>query len=158
MSTFTEEHFRESLNRYYDAIDKSYTDRSGTKKWCLTVWVACLTLSTKIENFPYCQSLSILLVAVFIFWYLDAMQAGYGKNLSDKAMKMEQILSQGFNNEINDPLQYFYITGRNTEKINKIKSTIYAMFCMETVFAFYLLLIMASFLFLGFIHNKWFQC
>ena len=143
--------YEKNLDLFYSAIDKNYDDRTNTKKWCLTVWLAIVVFIGKNGQSMSLLTATILsLIPIIIFWFLEATQGAYGKILIDKALEMEQYLLDNWEG-IKNPQQYLYLHGRHAPMKVKAKATIHAMFAMESVITFYILLAAVTPFFLYFI-------
>ena len=130
----------EQLKLYYAAIDKNYDDRTNTKKWCITAWLATIAFVGKEgQSLTFLAATGLIWAPIVMFWLLEATQGAYAKVLIDKGLEMEQMLLNGWEG-VETPGQYLYLSGRHAPMRVKAKATLYAAFAMESVVTLYVLL------------------
>lgn len=140
----THQVYENNLNRFYAAIDKNYDDRTNTKKWCFTLWLATIAfLNNSEQALPFLAAVALSYVPITTFWFLEATQGAYGKILIDKALEMERLQISEWNG-IEAPEKYFYLSGRHASVATKARATLHAGLLMETVVTFYILLLVIS--------------
>jgi uncharacterized membrane protein len=69
------------ISNYFDHILKLieiYQDhRSKVKNWCITIWIATITIiATKLINYSSVLLITIILPPVIMFWIIEAMYDG----------------------------------------------------------------------------------
>ncbi len=130
-----------AIEQHYRSIDRHYNQRVNTKTWCVGIWFGSslflIHLSPEqsiLLGFFY----SILPIA--LFWFLEAMQASHMKILELRVTELEKLWvnDESKIKEKRDVL--FYGSHQYQSSKVKINLFIYALFRMETVFTFYLIL------------------
>ena len=134
------------IDQHYKTIDRHYNQRIKTKNWCLTLWLVIVTLlaSGKLLAFN-AQGLILSLLPIVLFWVLEAMQASHMKIMELRVAELEKLWA-GNLSKIKSPNDLLFY-GSHQYQSSKVKFDvfIFALFKMETVFAFYLLLAIINF-------------
>lgn len=104
--------------------------------------MACI-FSSKVQ-LPTFFNLLLPLLPIIMFWVIEAMHAAHMYVMEIRTKELEKIL--GLRSEdFEIPNEYTYYSGTHYETITmKIKTLLYAFFRMETVFVFYLFLILIT--------------
>ncbi|MFQ5751624.1 MAG: hypothetical protein ACE5HI_06455 [bacterium] len=135
------------IDQHYRTIDRHYNQRITTKSWCLTVWLALLIIvgSGKFITFNL-QGLILTLLPILIFWVIEGMQASHMKIMELRVAELEKLWATNVSKIKNPTDLLFY--GSHQYQSSKIKFNlfIFALFKMETVFAFYFLLCILNFI------------
>ncbi|HEX9653633.1 MAG TPA: hypothetical protein VGA99_07975 [bacterium] len=134
------------IDQHYKTIDRHYNQRIKTKNWCLTMWLILITLiaSGKLLAFN-AQGMILSLLPILMFWIIEAMQASHMKIMEMRVAELEKLWT-GNSSKIKSPNDLLFY-GSHQYQSSKVKFDvfIFALFRMETVFAFYLLLALINF-------------
>lgn len=129
------------IEQHYRTIDRHYNQRVTTKSWCLTVWIISMLFagSNKIILLNY-EGLILTILPVIMFWIIEGMQASHMKIMELRVAELEKLWLTD-KSEINNHADLLFY-GSHQYQSAKIKFNlfVYALFKMETVFSFYLLL------------------
>ena len=137
-------------------IDKLVNDqwhyrdmRSSIKKWCVTVWLATVVaISTDDLALPLYGAGALLFVPLLSFWTLEGIYGAIdrlqAKHISDLE---ERLAREDFEYDV--PSDVLFVSRNQSSTLReKAKLFVLAFFFSETVSAIYILLIVASTLFL----------
>lgn len=129
------------IEQHYRTIDRHYNQRITTKSWCLTVWIIAMIFTgyNKIILLNY-EGVILTILPVIMFWIIEGMQASHMKIMELRVAELEKLWLTD-KSEIKNPTDLLFY-GSHQYQSAKIKFNlfVYALFKMETVFSFYLLL------------------
>lgn len=134
-------HLQWVIEQHYRTIDRHYNQRITTKSWCLTLWLIALGFTaineTMLLNW---QGLVLTLLPVLMFWILEATQASHMKIMELRVAELEKLWLTD-QSQIKKPQDLLFY-GSHQYQSSKVKLNMFffALFKMETVFSFYLLL------------------
>jgi hypothetical protein len=146
----TEALIEHQLNLIYDEYNKSHEQRYNDKKLCLIAWLTIIAAISLVKL--DCAPTQIILLTTFPivgFWYLEAGRAIYLQLWYSKIVQLENLLVQD-NIEFETVRPLFLVSGCSLNARGKIKALFYALFMMESIVFFYMLLLLANALFLLF--------
>jgi hypothetical protein len=110
------------------------------------MWLILITLiaSGKLLAFN-AQGMILSLLPILMFWIIEAMQASHMKIMEMRVAELEKLWT-GNSSKIKSPNDLLFY-GSHQYQSSKVKFDvfIFALFRMETVFAFYLLLALINF-------------
>lgn len=129
------------IEQHYRTIDRHYNQRVTTKSWCLTVWIISIIFTgyNKIILLNY-EGVILTILPVILFWIIEGMQASHMKIMELRVAELEKLWLTD-KSAIENPTDLLFY-GSHQYQSAKIKFNlfVYALFKMETVFSFYLLL------------------
>ena len=129
------------VEQHYMSIDRHYNQRVITKSWCLTVWVLSIifTASNKTILLNY-QGFVLTMIPVIMFWIIEGLQASHMKIMELRVAELEKLWLSDESEVATSADLLFY--GSHQYQSSKVKFNlfVFALFKMETVFPFYLLL------------------
>ncbi len=129
------------IDQHYRTIDRHYNQRVTTKSWCLTVWL--FTLLFVSAKFAVLNIPAVILTSLPIlgFWVIEGMQASHMKIMELRVAELERLWTSNTSKIKNPSDLLFYGSHQYQSARIKLDMLIHALFRMETVFAFYLLLL-----------------
>ena len=131
----------------YEAYNKSYEQRLNDKKLCLTVWLAMLSYITTRPMASRIQFAMLTNAPLLLFWILDGMRAVYTQLWQSRIVQLERLLlAENVSVEHVRPL--LFVSGSGFSFRGKMKALALSLFCMESVFVFYLLVALVNLAFL----------
>ncbi|MFQ5676218.1 MAG: hypothetical protein ACE5G1_10005 [bacterium] len=129
------------IEQHYRSIDRHYNQRVTTKSWCLTVWILVLIFiginRTILLNY---QGMILTMLPVVMFWIIEGMQASHMKIMELRVAELEKLWAANESQVKNSTELLFYGSHQYQSSRIKFNLFVYALFKMETVFSFYLLL------------------
>ena len=137
------------LENIYKSIDLTRSNRQNIKKWCLTVWLA-IVVAIMTERIPSSGSYSffILNIAIVVFWLYEGINSVHTLLFEERARMLETLLISG-EYSVANPEKYFAVYGNQYITLNdKSRKFLIGCFRMETIFVFYVVLIILSLLIL----------
>lgn len=130
-----------AIDQHYKSIDRQNNQRALTKNWCLAVWLLLLALlitGDMVQSGG--ASLAISFLPILLFWLIEGLQASNMKILELRVTELEKIwLNEDSKIKKSDIL--FYGSHQFESSRVKLEMFIHAVFKMETVTAFYALLL-----------------
>ncbi len=133
------------IEQHYKTIDRHYNHRITTKNWCLTLWIGLLIViaSGRVVTFNF-HGIVLSLLPLFLFWVIEAFQASHMKIMELRVAELEKLWAQQ-ESKIKKPTDLlFYGSHQYQSSRIKFNMFMYALFKMETVYAFYLLLVVIN--------------
>ena len=143
-------------------IDKLYGDlffyrnqRENCKKWCVTIWFATLiALASGKIAIDINISLFLLIAPIIIFWVIEAIYAGITIIINKQIGAAEESFERGLYNR-KELAKHLVMSGRSNFKFkHKISALLKGAFFTETVFLFYIVLIIGSIIFCLLLQNQ----
>lgn len=140
-----------AIEQHYRSIDMHYNQRINTKTWCVGIWAG-----TSFFSIYFLPGQSILLgffysiLPIALFWFLEAMQASHMKILELRVTELEKLWVNEESKIKNKKDILFYGSHQYQSSKVKLNLFVYALFRMETVFIFYLILVGLSVASFGF--------
>lgn len=134
-------HLQWVIEQHYRTIDRHYNQRVTTKSWSLTLWLIALGFAaineTVLLNW---QGLVLTLLPILMFWIIEGMQASHMRIMELRVAELEKLWLTD-QSQIKKPQDLlFYGSHQFQSSKVKLNMFVFALFKMETVFAFYLLL------------------
>lgn len=133
------------LEQYYNWIISDKNQSVTTRCWCVTVWIA--TVAFVSSNKVHLDSLGFTIIIhlpVLLFWILDGFQNSFITLNEQQAQRIEEALALD-NVENVDLLKHLLMSSHNnTSFFSKVRVLFSCLFLQETIFFFYLILLIAS--------------
>ncbi len=130
-----------AIEQHYKSIDTQNTQRTITKNWCLTVWLLLLAvlISGRFTQ-AYAPGVVMTFLPIVLFWIIEGLQASHMKIMELRVAELEKLWlnSESKIKKSSDIL--FYGSHQYQSAGVKMNMFTFALFRMETVFAFYALL------------------
>ena len=138
----------DQLNHFYNRIHHDRDNSIKIRNWCITIWLSLLALVNSNQlNLSKLQVLILPLMAISIFWILDAYQYMFILLNERRAREIEDAIV----NEKYDPdhaNEYFLLRVAEVYSYKiKLKTFLRASFLSETIVIFYLLLTIGTIIF-----------
>ena len=134
-----------AIEQHYRSIDRHYNQRINTKTWCVGIWATISLFSIYVvQGEPPLLGFFYSILAIALFWFLEAMQASHMKILELRVTELEKLWVNE-ESKIKDKRDILFY-GSHQYQSSKVKLNlfVYALFRMETVFTFYLILVALS--------------
>lgn len=134
-------HLQWVIEQHYRTIDRHYNQRVTTKSWSLTLWIIALGFTASNETLLLnWQGIILTLLPALMFWIIEGMQASHMKIMELRVAELEKLWLTD-QSQIKKPQDLLFY-GSHQYQSSKVKLNMYvfALFKMETVFSFYLLL------------------
>jgi hypothetical protein len=131
----------------YDAYNKSYEQRLNDKKLCLTVWLALLGFVATRPGTTAIQFTMLTNAPIVLFWILDGMRAVYTQLWESRIVRMEHLLLAE-NVSVGDIKPLLFASGSGFSFGGRLRALAFSLFRMESVFFFYLLVVLVNLAFL----------
>jgi|GEM_PF-6453660 len=143
------------IDKLYDDLFFYRNQRENCKKWSVTIWLATLiALASGKIAIDINISLSLLIAPIIIFWIIEAIYAGITIIISEQIEAAEELFERGLNNR-KELAKHLTMSGRSNFKFkHKIFALLKGAFFTETVFLFYILLIVSSITFCLLFQNQ----
>jgi len=134
-------HLQWVIEQHYRTIDRHYNQRITTKSWCLTLWIIAVGFTASNEMLLLnWQGIILTLLPVLMFWTIEGMQASHMKIMELRVAELEKLWLTD-QSQIKKPQDLlFYGSHQYQSSKVKLNMFVFALFKMETVFSFYLLL------------------
>ncbi len=129
------------IEQHYHTIDRHYNQRVTTKSWCLTVWIASMLFASSSHMISlHYEGVVLTILPVVMFWIIEGMQASHMKIVELRVVELEKLwLTEKSEIKKTTDLLFYGSHQYQSARI-KFNIFVYALFKMETVFSFYLLL------------------
>lgn len=130
-----------AIDQHYRSIDRYNNQRAMTKNWCLGVWLLLLALCLSGKLLPAGAATFVLsFLPIILFWFIEGLQASHMKILEIRVAELEKLWLSGDSRIKKSSDILFYGSHQYQSSKVKLDTFMFAMFRMETVFAFYGLL------------------
>jgi hypothetical protein len=130
------------LEQAYIRINEDIKQMSTIRNWCVTVWIAIITVSNSAGlNLTTLQKVILPILPIFLFWLIEGVQRVFARLHVQLAQNLEIALAEGVLNRaiIKD---YLFLTSEarfNTRQ--KLKVLTHILFTSEILATFYGLLL-----------------
>ena len=133
------------LERLYTNISEDRARCFAIRQWCVTVWLGTLAaLASGKLSITIRQALFLTIASVVMFWILDGFQHVFVRINSTRARELEAILANPSTIDTFG-LRHFCVSGyKEIAYRTKMRHFVRTLFLNETVFFFYLLLLVGS--------------
>jgi hypothetical protein len=129
------------LEQFYRTIREDQGHRITIRNWCRTIWLALLAVigSGKLQVSAN-QALLLSIMPICMFWLMESFHHVFITTTEERAKMLEQMIVDDNYASLN-PLQHFFVSGYGFVTYSqKIRVLLKAMFTLESVIIFYLLL------------------
>jgi len=129
------------IEQHYRSIDGHYNQRINTKSWCVTTWIIALLFVSyaDISSSPV-ETALLTLLPIILFWLVEGMQASHMKIMELRVVELEKIWLKEKSELKKAKDLLFYDSHQYQSAKIKFNLFLFALFKMETVFPFYLML------------------
>lgn len=130
------------LDQVYNQIQLLQNREYDIRKWCITVWLACIALSTSDKfQLEFIKKLILPIIPILFFWILEAFSRTSRELHGIKGIEIEKMIAEN-NYELMRPIETFLLSGYTLIQYkSKVRYFFISFFLREYVFVFYLTLI-----------------
>jgi len=131
-----------AIEQHYRSIDRHYNQRINTKTWCIGIWTGISLFSIYLlPGHSVLFGFFYSILPITLFWFLEALQASHMKILELRVEELEKLWVNEESKIKNKRDILFYGSHQYQSSKVKLNLFVYALFRMETVFTFYLILV-----------------
>jgi hypothetical protein len=130
---------QKQLDNFYTMILSNRQIQLAVRKWFITIWVALIgAVITKQISRSSLSFLFLVMLAIVLFWWLEAIQLTFIVLDERKAKRIEEYLVS-FRSNQNLPIDAFYVSSYgNDSYFAKIREYFKSFFLRESVCLFYI--------------------